>query len=92
MIYLLFFASLFGTVYFILRRRKNRFLNTLFAYEVVYLSSHFSIYSKSLIGGRTYGVVSNSAPLRRSSFIFESSSLDTAIAFVKRCEDLIKVV
>lgn len=92
MIYFLFFASLFGTVYFILRRRKIRILNTLYPHEVVYLSTHYSIFSKSLSGGRSFGVVSNSAPMSRSSFIFESSSLDTAIAFVKRCEDLIKVV
>lgn len=92
MIYLLLFASVFGTFYFFDKRRKLLLLNTLYPHELVYLSSHYSIFSKSLSGGRAFGVVSNSAPMRRSSFIFESSSLDTAISFVKRCEDLVKVV
>lgn len=87
MFYVLALVMAFG-VYLWFKKRKALVADRVNSHDLVYSSAKFSIYSKSLAGGRVYGVLSNSAPFRRSCFVFESSSLDTSIKFLNRVEDL----
>ena len=71
-------------LYFRFKKSKQR--NKISVHDCIMVSEQYSIYSKQLDGGRQFCVLNNSAPLSYRSSVYNSSSLDKAVAFLKRIE------
>lgn len=72
--------------YAFLTIKKRKLRNQLRVHDCIFVSEHYSIYSKQLDGGRQFVILNNAAPLLYSSSIYNSSSLDKARAFLSRLE------
>lgn len=84
MIYAAVAVLVLALLYFRFKKSKQR--NKICVHDCIMVSEQYSIYSKQLDGGRQFCVLNNSAPLTYRSSVYNSSSLDKAVAFLKRIE------